>query len=63
MPTYEYKCLDCQEKFEIFYKRSSDEHDVKCTKCNSEKIIKLISKTSFVLKNGGVGWAKDGYNK
>lgn len=52
MPIYEYKCLDCEKKFEIIQK-SSDNNMQVCPDCGG-KSKKLISNTSFILK--GTGW-------
>lgn len=52
MPVYEYKCLKCNETFEIFQK-FSDSPLTECSSCGGQ-IKKLITSTSFVLK--GSGW-------
>lgn len=52
MPTYEYECTKCGDKFEALQKMT-DEPIKKCKKCKG-KIIKLISPSGFVLK--GSGW-------
>ena len=52
MPTYEYECTKCGDKFEALQK-ISDEAIKKCKKCKG-KVIKLISSSGFVLK--GSGW-------
>ena len=66
MPIHDYKCLECQTPFEVFYQTQSavkkEEPKEKCPKCDSVKKQRLISKgTSFQLK--GPGWAKDKYGK
>lgn len=52
MPIYEYECLNCEKRFEVFQK-FSDEPLKTCSDCNGQ-IRKRISNTSFVLK--GSGW-------
>ncbi|MBI5148068.1 zinc ribbon domain-containing protein [Candidatus Pacearchaeota archaeon] len=47
MPVYEYRCKDCNAKFEVLY-RQGDE--VKC-ECGSENLEKLVS--TFALKITG----------
>lgn len=45
MPTYEYRCLDCRKRFEVFLKFS--EYGVKkvaCPHCGSENIQRRIGK-------------------
>lgn len=44
MPIYEYLCGRCSNKFEIL--TSFNNKDVRCSKCNSKKTKKLISKFS-----------------
>ncbi len=47
MPTYEFECIQCGEKFP--QKQSIEEHDqhkkVKCPKCGSANVGQLISPT------------------
>ncbi len=50
MPTYEYLCCDCGEKFEIFQK-ITDEPIKKCSKCGG-KVKKLISLGGGVIYKG-----------
>ena len=52
MPIYEYECLDCGKKFEIFQKISEDPLTV-CRDCKG-RVNRLISMCSFQLK--GTGW-------
>lgn len=68
MPIYEYKvkpkyqgCDYCKDGFEIKQK-TTDDPLKKCPKCESP-LEKLVSKTTFQLKEGGVGWAKNGYSR
>lgn len=51
MPIYEYKCLKCEEEFEVIQKMSDDPL-TECKSCGGE-LKKLITNTSFVLKGGG----------
>ena len=52
MPIYEYECLDCGKKFEIFQK-ISEEPLTECKACKG-RLNRLISLCSFQLK--GTGW-------
>ncbi len=58
MPTYEYKCNNCEAILELNH-RASDNPQKKCTKCNKDTLTRLISATSFTLKGGG--WYSEGY--
>jgi len=50
MPTYEYKCLDCDEVFEEFQK-ITDPPITKCRRCGG-KVKRLISGGSGLLFKG-----------
>ena len=52
MPIYEYECLDCGKRFEIFQKMS-EEPLKECKVCKG-RLNRLISLCSFQLK--GTGW-------
>ena len=58
MPIYEYACQECGHKFDALQKFDDPPVSV-CPKCGVEKVKKLISATSFVLKGGG--WYSDHY--
>jgi len=49
MPIYEYKCQKCGHRFEelIF-----EEREIKCPKCNSKEIEKLIPSSVNIGKGG-----------
>ena len=45
MPSYEYRCLDCQKRFEVFL--SYDHYgnvDIRCTHCDSTNIMRKIGR-------------------
>lgn len=62
MPIYEYACPKCGEKVEEVCKVSERMNRLECPKCGACMILE-VSKTSFTLKDGGVGWAKDNYSR
>lgn len=43
MPIFEYKCNDCNTKFEVFHKVKENKDEIICPNCNSKNYIKLIS--------------------
>ena len=48
MPTYQYRCLDCQKKFEVYM--TYDEYGsrpVKCPNCNSVNVTRRIGRIRF----------------
>lgn len=59
MPTYEYKCKNCGNKWELEQKIT--ENPVKkCPKCSKLKAQRLVSGGQGFQLLGG-GWAKEGY--
>ena len=59
MPTYEYQCSACGNRFELIQKITEDPIKT-CPKCGEEKAQRLISATAFHLK--GSGWYKTDYS-
>lgn len=43
MPTYVYKCKDCNTKYEIFFKTKENQDEVICPTCNSKEAVKQIT--------------------
>jgi len=46
MPVFEYKCSDCNSKFEVLHKSSVNQEEVNCPKCKSLNSKKLFSSFS-----------------
>lgn len=45
MPAYEYRCLDCRKRFEVFVSYSEyGTHEVSCTHCGSKRIQRRIGR-------------------
>ncbi len=51
MPTYEYECLECKNRFEVF-QSINDEPVMKCEKC-SGKVRKLFGTAGIIFKGSG----------
>lgn len=60
MPIYEYYCDDCNKSYEVT-QRITDKRLEQCPVCNSSRIHKLVSLSSFHLK--GTGWYATDYAK
>ena len=54
MPMFEYKCSECESKFEILTK-NNDDNKVSCPECNASKVKKLFS--SFNASTGSVNYS------
>ena len=53
MPIYEFKCLKCNECFEILFTSSQETAELKCAKCDSQDIERVLSSTNFAISSGG----------
>ncbi len=53
MPIYEFKCLKCNECFEILFAGSRDSAELKCAKCDSRDVERVLSSTNFSVSGGG----------
>ncbi|RLA96151.1 MAG: zinc ribbon domain-containing protein [Deltaproteobacteria bacterium] len=47
MPLYEYRCKRCDEVFEVLQLRSKEEERVRCPRCGSEEVERLLSACSL----------------
>ena len=52
MPIYEFKCLKCDECFEILFAGTQDTAELKCTKCDSQDVERVLSSTNFSVSGG-----------
>jgi len=55
MPTYEFGCLKCGERFEIFSSISQKEKGLQpqCPKCGSPQVAQIFGKINFLKSGGG----------
>jgi len=49
MPIFEFKCLKCNHLQEIIVTSSNQEIKIKCEKCGSEDMQRVISRTSYIM--------------
>lgn len=47
MPIYEYKCSDCETVFEILTTSEHRDNEVRCQKCQSSRVAKLLSASAI----------------
>lgn len=52
MPIYEFKCLKCNEFFEILFTNSQDTAEMKCAHCDSPDVERVLSSTNFSVSSG-----------
>lgn len=48
MPIYEFKCLKCNDCFEILFTSTQEEVELKCSKCSSLEVERVLSSHSAV---------------
>lgn len=46
MPIFEYKCNECNSKFEVLHRSANNDYKAECPECKSMKVKKLISSFS-----------------
>jgi len=64
MPTYEYECLECKKRFEVF-QSINDKPVTTCSSCNG-KVRKLFGTAGIIFKGSGFyvnDYKKDGAAK
>ncbi|MFO7444818.1 MAG: zinc ribbon domain-containing protein [Ignavibacteriaceae bacterium] len=53
MPLFEYKCKNCDTKYEVLHKSAVKQEEVACPKCHSTESKKLFSAFSASIDNSG----------
>jgi len=49
MPIYEFRCLKCNEVFEILMVTTKDGVEMKCPHCGSEDLERVLSTSSYAM--------------
>ncbi len=57
MPVYEYRCSDCNSKFDVFHKSMNSDEEIKCPKCDSTNNKKVFSAFSASI-DGSSGFSE-----
>lgn len=60
MPIYEYRCADCDEKFEKLVRFAEADSEVTCPKCGSVQTKRLISAFGWAGSGGSSGGSSGG---
>ncbi len=53
MPIYEFVCEDCEHEFEALVRNREEVDDLRCPKCNSPRLKRLMSATGAIITEGG----------
>ena len=51
MPIFEFKCSDCEAFCEVLFMKSDDEKELKCPKCGSFALERVVSVTNFSMSS------------
>lgn len=56
MPTYEFICEDCGQRFEVFATFRQKEQGLRplCPECGSQRVKQAISSPTFIARSGSV---------
>ena len=49
MPIYEFRCLKCNEIFELLFMSDQDSKEMKCPHCQSEEFERILSASNFSI--------------
>ncbi len=49
MPIFEFKCSDCEEFFETLFMSGDSEKEIKCPKCNSFAVVRVVSTINYAM--------------
>ncbi|MEJ2096459.1 MAG: zinc ribbon domain-containing protein [Deltaproteobacteria bacterium] len=52
MPIYEFKCLKCNNFFELLCMGDSQQVEMKCPQCQSEELERVISAAGYSMGSG-----------
>jgi putative FmdB family regulatory protein len=54
MPVYEYRCEECDERFELFVRSMTKQNTFTCPECGSQRIRKNVSLFGIASTGGSV---------
>jgi putative FmdB family regulatory protein len=55
MPIYEFRCLSCNNCFELLAVRTDDTMEMKCPNCEGEDVERVLSCVSYVMGSRASG--------
>ena len=61
MPIFEYRCKDCDAKFDVLHKSISNQEEVICPSCKSKNSKKLLSTFSASV-DGSSSFSGESFN-
>ena len=55
MPIYEFRCLKCNECFELLVVNHNESVEMRCPNCKSEEFERVLSVSSHSIRGGSGG--------
>jgi putative FmdB family regulatory protein len=55
MPIFEFRCLECNDRFELLFLKEDDPVEMRCPHCQATNFERVMSSTSYVMGSGGGG--------
>lgn len=55
MPLFEFRCLKCNDLFEMLVMGDQDEREMQCPHCGSEDFERVMSQTTYAMGPGNKG--------
>ena len=52
MPIFEFKCLECNEYFEILVTKTQEDVAMACPQCKGENFERVLSSTNYSMGGG-----------
>jgi len=52
MPIYEFKCLKCNDFFEMLVMNNDEDVEIACPKCKSDEFERVLSSAGYVMGSG-----------
>ena len=59
MPLFEFRCLKCDDVFEMLVISEKEEIEMKCPKCGAEDFERVMSTTSYAMGASSTGGSAD----
>jgi putative FmdB family regulatory protein len=63
MPIYEFRCLKCDELFEILTVRADEAVEMRCPKCAAGEFERVMSTANYAVSGGTAGGSSSGASK
>ena len=63
MPIYEFRCLDCNQFFEVLVRGNTEDQPISCPHCQQAHFERVLSTTSHQVRSSRAGTAPTVQNR